>query len=221
MFTSIHVSRYTELRQSRNENAAFICSYDRCACLSPLSWYVRSIVLPGTRTIINSTVCNLTDTCWVESIKRLTTDNSMWNKYCFYCNEECDYTEFDIKSSSLDLLPDLQVNRIKRFVERSTIELPENWNATWRTYISKSYLTLNIVSETSRIETYTQEAKMTFGDLISNIGGQTGLWIGISFLSLIEIAEMLYRVLRQIYSTLLQTIRTRRRKQTANGLFRY
>ncbi|CAF4410788.1 unnamed protein product, partial [Adineta steineri] len=30
----------------------------------------------------------------------------------------------------------------------------------------------------------------------SNVGGQTGLWIGISFLSLMELAEMIYRLIR-------------------------
>ncbi|CAF4945099.1 unnamed protein product, partial [Rotaria sp. Silwood1] len=31
---------------------------------------------------------------------------------------------------------------------------------------------------------------------LSNVGGQTGLWIGISFLSVMEFIEMLYRILR-------------------------
>ena len=50
--------------------------------------------------------------------------------------------------------------------------------------------------ESTRVEVYTQQASMSPVDVISNVGGQTGLWIGISFLSLMEIAEMIYRLIR-------------------------
>ena len=44
------------------------------------------------------------------------------------------------------------------------------------------------------IENLTQQPSMTAVDVISNVGGQTGLWIGISFLSIMEIVEMLFRL---------------------------
>jgi hypothetical protein len=40
---------------------------------------------------------------------------------------------------------------------------------------------------------------MTAVDVLSNVGGQTGLWIGVSFLSIMELAEMLYRLVRYQY----------------------
>ena len=66
----------------------------------------------------------------------------------------------------------------------------------WPTDIPTSYLQLTVSSESMNTETYQQQPTMSVVDLISNIGGQTGLWIGISFLSLLEVAEMLFRLLR-------------------------
>ena len=46
------------------------------------------------------------------------------------------------------------------------------------------------------VENSTQSAQINIVDVLSNIGGLTGLWIGISFLSLMEFAEMIYRLIR-------------------------
>jgi hypothetical protein len=46
---------------------------------------------------------------------------------------------------------------------------------------------------------------MTSVDVLSNVGGQTGLWIGVSFLSIMELAEMLYRLIRYQYYVIRKT----------------
>ena len=52
------------------------------------------------------------------------------------------------------------------------------------------------MGESALVETCTETATLELVDVISNVGGQTGLWIGISFLSLMEIIEMFYRLIR-------------------------
>jgi hypothetical protein len=64
------------------------------------------------------------------------------------------------------------------------------------TEIRANYISLEVVCETTRTEIYSQQASVSAVDLLSNIGGQTGLWIGMSFLSLLEFVEMVYRLLR-------------------------
>ena len=88
------------------------------------------------------------------------------------------------------------MNEIKTFVENSTVPLPEDWSTAWREYIYESYVAVSVVRESAVVETNTQGATIGPVDVLSNIGGQTGLWIGISFLSLMEITEMLYRLVR-------------------------
>jgi hypothetical protein len=46
-------------------------------------------------------------------------------------------------------------------------------------------------------------------DLLSNVGGQTGLWIGVSFLALMELVEMLYRLVRFEFHVIKQAIQNR------------
>jgi hypothetical protein len=81
-------------------------------------------------------------------------------------------------------------------VANSGIPLGPNWTETWQTEIQNNYVAVDVVCETTVVETYTESASITIVDLISNVGGQTGLWIGISFLSLMEIVEMFYRLIR-------------------------
>ncbi|CAF1353790.1 unnamed protein product [Rotaria sordida] len=89
---------------------------------------------------------------------------------------------------------------IKRFVENSTITLPANWSTIWHEHIHANYLAVSVVPETNIVENNTQTPTLTLVNVLSNIGGQTGLWIGISFLSIMEVIEMLYRLIRYEYN---------------------
>jgi hypothetical protein len=55
---------------------------------------------------------------------------------------------------------------------------------------------LEVSYETTRSEVYSEQATLGPVDVLSNVGGQSGLWIGISFLTLLEIVEMVYRLTR-------------------------
>ena len=79
-------------------------------------------------------------------------------------------------------------------------------------YIHKNYLSLTVVRETTIVENSTQKAQLGIVDILSNIGGQTGLWIGISFLSIMEFIEMLYRLIRHQCHSI--RLRLQRKKQT-------
>ena len=101
------------------------------------------------------------------------------------------------------------MNDIKAFVESSQVPLPVNWSTTWASEIQAGYVSLEVAYETTRTEVYSQQATIGVVDVISNVGGNTGLWIGISFLSLMELAEMLYRLIRSLYQA------SREQKRTA------
>ncbi|CAF2958817.1 unnamed protein product, partial [Rotaria sp. Silwood2] len=81
---------------------------------------------------------------------------------------------------------------------------------TWQDEIRKNYLTINVVRETSIVENSTQSATMGVVDVFSNVGGQTGLWIGISLLSIMELIEMLYRLIRNEFHIIRRKIQVNR-----------
>jgi hypothetical protein len=121
---------------------------------------------------------------------------SIWNTYCPDCTIECSSVNFAIKSTSLSAPSTFLLNDIKQFVESSNIRLPENWLTSWISDIQTNYLELEVSYETTRSQIYSQQATLGPVDVLSNVGGQSGLWIGISFLTLLEIVEMIYRLTR-------------------------
>ena len=93
------------------------------------------------------------------------------------------------------------MDEVKSFVESFSIRLSKNWSTSWVAEIEWNYVGIEVITESTKFEVYTQQATLSPVDVLSNIGGQTGLWIGISFLSLMEIAEMIFRLIRyQSYS---------------------
>ncbi|CAF3823949.1 unnamed protein product [Adineta steineri] len=174
----------------------FCCSYEQCGCIDPTLWNTQSLVLPSTNKSIFAPLCKSSDTCYTQSFNTLLNSYDIQDIYCADCSQQCTVIDFFIQTSSLAVAFEWEMNGIKAFVENSSVPLPSDWSTTWRTYIPENYLVLRVVRDTNLIENYTQTAQLSVVDVLSNIGGQTGLWIGISFLSLMEFIEMLYRLVR-------------------------
>lgn len=67
--------------------------------------------------------------------------------------------------------------------------------------IKRSVLALNVYYDELAYTFTSQQPKMQIFDIISNIGGLFGLFIGISFLSFVEILEAFYEVLHILFET--------------------
>ena len=94
-----------------------------------------------------------------------------------FCPLECDTNSYDVSISSTKISP--KYNEYLKSVNISTDNL----------------IHLNVYYDNLEYISIEQVAKMSFSDLISNIGGNLGLFIGISFLSFAEIIEILIEVL--------------------------
>lgn len=183
--------------------------YQECGCIDPYEWSARYVVLPGTTNIIYAYLCNVSDPCYGQAATRFQSSSSIWDPFASDCGLDCSSNEFMIKLSSIIAPQQWYMNDIKQFVESSSIPLPSNWSTTWSTEIQANYVGLNVVCESTQVQSFSQQATLSAVDVISNIGGQTGLWIGISFLSLMEVAEMLYRLIRHQCYIIRQRMRNR------------
>ncbi|CAF1331203.1 unnamed protein product [Rotaria sp. Silwood1] len=170
--------------------------YEKCGCINPYLWNIRSIVLPGTDKVIFAPICNSSNDCFSTASDELFTSATYIQNYCSDCSQECVINSFALQTTSSMLNIDWKLESIKNFVENSTVSLPNNWSTTWQQHIYENYLIVNVISESHIIETNTQISSLGIVDVISNIGGHTGLWIGISFLSIMEFIEMIYRLIR-------------------------
>ncbi|CAF3238780.1 unnamed protein product [Rotaria sp. Silwood2] len=196
MFNNYYPADYVYSQSSCYQICQQTYVYEQCGCVFPYLWYIRWIVLPGTDDIIFAPVCHPQDSCFNIASKKLFASTSLMKYYCSDCSQECSTSSFVLQTSSSMSYINSNIDKIKNFVETSSMPLPNNWTTTWRQYIYENYLSVNILHETTITETNTQISTLGVVDIISNIGGQTGLWIGISFLSIVEFIEMIYRLLR-------------------------
>ena len=206
---------YQRLVEAHLDTLSAFSRYDRCGCVDPLQWSARYILLPGTTNVIDAPLCNLTDPCYDQAASSFRVESELWAKYCPGCQPECVSVSFITKSSSLRGPPEWMMPEIKAFVESSAVALPANWSSSWVTEIQQNHVTLQVQCESYRVENFSQTASLGPVDVLSNVGGQTGLWIGISFLSLMEVVEMLYRLIR--YQCFLVRQKLRRRNQVEHN----
>jgi hypothetical protein len=179
--------------------------YEKCGCINPKQWNARSITVPGSEKLILAPLCNISDKCYSQVAYVLSMSPSLLDKYCSYCPQQCSITDFSIMPSMWKAPPAWLMDDIKKSVEHSEIPLPNDWSSNWRSYVDSSYLSVELVHESALVENYTQKETMTAIDVLSNVGGQTGLWIGVSFLSIMELAEMIYRLIRYQYYVVRRT----------------
>lgn len=177
-------------------------SYDQCGCISPLQWNARFIFSSKNKTIITAPICNQTNQCYRSALEKILSNNEIQDAYCSQCTQQCSITNFNIKSSSFVGPSSWRLNEIKTFIENSSkIPLSNNWRNDWQNEIRTNYVGIEILRESTLVEVSREEASMRPVDLLSNVGGQTGLWIGMSFLSLVEFVEMIFRLIRSFLPT--------------------
>lgn len=96
-----------------------------------------------------------------------------------YCPLECDSASFEI---SHDFEPIISYSKSSNGFYYKKFQTYEN--------ISRSFLSLHIYYEDLKYTLISQSPKMQVYDLVSNIGGTLGLFLGMSFLSFVEIFEV-------------------------------
>ena len=204
MYASVHVSA-----ADTHDHQCFRYRYHECGCVHPYQWSARSVVLHGTKTIIDAPLCNASGTCHTIAATRLSNTSSIWDQFCSDCQQACSSVEFVVTPSSVVAPSDMFAVLSKTFVDALPIRKPSNWSNNWLTEVQKNYVGLEIICESSLVENYTQDPSLSAVDVLSNVGGQTGLWIGISFLSLMEFTEMVYRLTRYQYHLTMGYLRRR------------
>uniref|UniRef100_A0ACB8FW12 Uncharacterized protein n=2 Tax=Sphaerodactylus townsendi TaxID=933632 RepID=A0ACB8FW12_9SAUR len=104
--------------------------------------------------------------------------------------------------------------------ELSVVKIPSKASAKYlakkynrsEQYITENLLVLDIFFEALNYETIEQKAAYEVSGLLGDIGGQMGLFIGASLLTILEILDYLYEVLREKLLIFYQG-----RKQAGNG----
>ena len=208
VFATLSASKHTGrfLPKGHEEFASiFSISYRKCGCVDPKKWSARTVVLPGTNRTIEAPLCNSSNTCYQAANLEFFNSSSIRDQSCPDCTQACSSVDFLVTPSSVPAPNPTLAASIKNLVEQQGVALLQNWNTDWQSEVTNNYVALEVVCQSLLVENVTQQPLIGAVDVLSNIGGQAGLWIGISFLSIMEFIEMFTRLVRYQF----QAIRAR------------
>ena len=171
-------------------------SYRKCGCVDPNEWIARFVVLPGTNRTIEAPLCIAQDTCYKVAASELANSSSIKDEHCSDCKQGCSSTSYIVTPSAVASPTTEVAEEVRAWVESQGVPLPPNWTTNWETEVENNYVKLEVVCQSPLVENITQQALIGAVEVLSNVGGHTGLWIGISFLSIMEFVEMLYRLVQ-------------------------
>ena len=192
------------------ESYPCIFRYDKCQCVNPYEWSARNIVLSANDTLITAPLCQMDNYCYLTAANQLTNSSDDWDQYCSHCTQACFTADYIITPSASMIASDYSLYLMKTFVETTRVPLPSNWATDWPTHVQNNYIALEVLRQSVLVENYSQDASLSPVDVLSNVGGHTGLWIGISFLSIMELVEMLYRLCRLEFHIIVRKIKNRK-----------
>lgn len=152
----------------------------------------------------------MNDYCYLTAANQLANSSDDWDQYCSHCTQACFTADYMITPSASMAASDYSLYLAKIFVESTGVPLPSNWANNWLTHTQNNYIGLEVLRQSVLVENYSQDASLSPVDVLSNVGGHTGLWIGISFLSIMELVEMLYRLCRLEVHILVRKIKDRK-----------
>ena len=173
-----------------------------------MRWSVRSVLLQGTDRVLRAPICYMENEC-INAAMLALANLTFVEQYCSECNPACSTIDFVVTPSSSAAPSAIYAETIKSKIESLDVPLPSNWSTTWLSEIENNYVGLDVVCQSPMLENLTEQPTITPIDVLSNVGGQSGLWIGVSFLSIMEFIEMLYRLAHFQYKAV-----TRKRNKT-------
>lgn len=163
-------------------------------CLLKLQIEMCGCQIPSFKTVIYSKICfsDFESFCAINAYYDVYLRNNFIKNVCMpQCPLECYYNKFTFSISSYDVNGDLYVSKIKNNPSLASDFVTEKINAET---VRKSFVRINVFYE-SLSYSMTEETPQWDGfSLIANIGGNLGLFLGVSFFSICEIITTLFEL---------------------------
>jgi hypothetical protein len=125
----------------------------------------------------------------LDAGNRISNTTSIWDEFCSSCTQQCSTVNFIVTPSSVSAPSVPYAYMTKSFIKSTSVPLPTDWLTNWRSEVQNNYVSIDVVCESLQVENYTQESALGVRNVLSNVGDLTGLWIGMSFLSIMEFVD--------------------------------
>ena len=165
-----------------NENCIPDKHYTRTACIEACRKEKLFNSLPNCTcdASYGNSDCTLYDLYYCVHVFILTSQWNEW-KYCEQCRHPCSHTFYVKEISSATFPNDAMVLRAQT----------ENWPIQNKSAIHDNYASVHVYYRSFAKTSTTEKPKMTASDLFGNIGGQLGLCIGASLITIFEFVEFI------------------------------
>ena len=183
LFVKIRNSSYDYTQQFCFQQCLQQLVYDRCNCV--IYKYVA---------VINANICTMSNEteCAIYSYDYIYGKNDYPSKYCLpQCPLECNSTQIKYTTTSYDLLGNVYVDFIRNNANLSSDFVNKSINAeTAKQSVIRVFVYYDSLSYTQIDEA----PQIDLVSLIANIGGNLGLFLGVSLFSLCEIITTLLEI---------------------------
>ncbi|CAF1236001.1 unnamed protein product [Adineta steineri] len=178
--------------------------FSQCSCILPSAFFTRHIyTLDGH--LISANICNPFNQqvqCALDFEQKFVASEELQTLWCTRCAPQCQHTDFSTDLSAQSAPSEAEIENWAAILLNGTnttsLLVPDDFAQRFDYYFERNYLKVFIGCGSKYVTEYKQEAKLSFIDTFSAIGGQTGLWIGLSVLSVIELIELLYRLVHKL-----------------------
>ena len=116
-------------------------------------------------------------------------DTSFYNRCFEYCPQECEYTEYKLRSFTSVFPSD---EYAKLVLKQYNVNKSERNKISSIEELKKSVISLNIYFDCKEYTEIKERPLTTFDVLLANLGGQLGLFLGLDVLSLVELFEFVF-----------------------------
>jgi hypothetical protein len=153
-----------------------------CKCFYTRYPILKNNIIP----CFNSTQVKCTD------VHTITLKNEEIEKKCsLECPLECEYSSYEVTSSSLDY----PSREFFEALNNYSIQNELSFNYTDLNEFKRNHLGLNIYLSSMEFTELREKPQISFIDLVSNMGGALGIFLGFSIFSFIEMLEIFVQIL--------------------------
>ncbi|CAF2135194.1 unnamed protein product [Rotaria magnacalcarata] len=183
-----------------------------CQCTDQsLMVYFQFFSQNNTKTPTSSIPCSTNEEC----LENRATFNS--RQHCPDCLPECEIIQYKVQSSFAAYPNTRSIEKVlqrvdKHFKAMGQSLVQSNTSAcsnNRKVSLLDNIVAVEISASPVATEILAESPMYTWVDVISSIGGQTGLWIGVSLISFVEIAELLFLLLCHCMEKIYQSISIR------------